>query len=277
MKKIFLIPLLFIFLSIFSCSKIPENNERHSVNSSIDSMFPEEFLAFQPSNICFLEISNKVENLKVRIAVRDYWLSDSVLSGDAEIFFYENDSIPVLNFKAPYFGMKGIAVDSITNRQVVRVAYEMPKLDFSKPIAFEKFSDLPFFFLDVNFDGKKDLIITYFRQGQRRSNAYQAFHIIDEISGGYGYDYLYDCLRGVAPYQDLDDLSEIDFTKKEISTFDYAGYSDSQKEIYKPINNQITLRTIETYDSLGWLLARRQVLKTDTITTYHNNREHLFK
>ena len=81
----------------------------------------------------------------------------------------------------------------------------------------------------------------------------------------------------IAPFADLDDLSEIDYTTQEISTFSYGGYSDSKKWIYKPINGKIILHRIEDYDSLGWLLARRQILNVDTITSYHNGREYLYE
>lgn len=143
------------------------------------------------------------------------------------------------------------------------------------PIKFSQFSALPFFFLDVNFDGDDELIMNYARQGQRYSNAYVAYGL-QYWNGEIGYDYLYDSTRGVAPFSDLDDLSEIDYTTQEISTFSYGGYSDSKKRIYKPINGKISLHRIEDYDSLGWLLARRQILNVDTITSYHNGREHLY-
>jgi len=39
----------------------------------------------------------------------------------------------------------------------------------------------------------------------------------------------------------------------------------------------MNLAIIEEYDSLGYVLARRQILTTDTITSYHNNREYLYK
>lgn len=277
MKNLLYIPLILSFLAVFSCSTPTENTDEDFDETSIYSIYPDGFREFATSRVCFIEFTNKIENLKAKVAVHDFFFNDSTLWGDAEIIFLENDTTPVLYTKAPFFGMSGVPYDTICNSQILKLQYKMPQLDMTKPISFDIFRDLPFFFLDVDFDGRKDLVVKYFRQGQRWEHAFQAYDVIDELDGSFGYDYLYDNLRGVAPFQDLDELSEIDYSKKEISTYIYGGYSNSKKSIYKPINGKITLHSIENYDSLGWLLARRQVLKVDTITTYHNNRQYLYK
>lgn len=278
MKNLLYILFLFTLLTVISCSNSTDStDEEHEfAEYSNSSIYPEEFRMFAPSRVCFIDFTNEIENMKAKVAVHDYLFSDSVLVGNAEIIFYQNDSTPSLYFRAPYFGMRGVPVDTIRNSQILRLTYKTPKYDINKPISFDTFRDVPFFFLDVNFDGKKDFVIKNFQLGQRWYDAYQAYDVTNDIDGSYGYDYLYDDLRGVAPYQDLDDLSEIDYTKKEISTYMYGGYSDSRKTIYKYINGKITLHSTEDYDSLGRVLARRQVLKIDTITTYHNNRQNLF-
>lgn len=277
MKNLLYIFLLLPLLDVIGCSDQTDRTDEVNDEYSIFSIYPEEFSIFAPSRVCFIDFTNEIENMKAKIAVHDYFFSDSVLTGDAEIIFYKNDSTLSLYFRAPYFGMRGVPADTIRNSQILRLTYKTPVYDINKPISFDTFRDVPFFFLDVDFDGKKDFVIKYFRQGQRWSDAYQAYDVTDDIYGSYGYDYLYDDLRGVAPYQDLDDLSEIDYNNKEISTYFYGGYSDSKKTIYKSKNGKITLHSIEDYDSLGWVLARRQVLKIDTLTTYHNNRQNLFK
>lgn len=279
MKYLLYILLFIPLLTVISCSKQPDSTDEEFEfdEYSIFSIYPEEFRVFAPSRVCFIDFTNEIENMRAKVAVHDYFFSDSVLTGNAEIIFYKNDSTPSLYFRAPYFGMRGVPVDTIRNSQILRLTYKTPKYDINKPISFDTFRDVPFFFLDVNFDGKKDFVIKDYSQGQRWTDAFHAYDVTDDIDGSYSYDYLYDDLRGVAPYQDLDELSEIDYTHKEISTYIYGGYSDSKKTIYKPKNGKITLHSIEDYDSLGWVLARRQVLKIDTITTYHKNRQNLFK
>ncbi len=238
--------------------------------------YPEGFNGFDNGdNICFIKYRNKINGYDVKIAVRQFGYVDSSLYGNAEIAFLRNDT-RVLYFRNYYFRIDSLDLKKINNYEVVELDYNYPKINKLKPLKFQQFSSLPFFFLDVNFDGEDELVMNYARQGQRYTNAYVAYglqHYFEYVS----YDYLYDSTRGIAPFSDLDDFSEIDYTKKEISTFYYGGYSDSEKRIYKPINGKISLHRIEDYDSLGWLLARRQILRVDTITTYHNGRECLYR
>ena len=273
----------FIFILIMtigcfiSCSK--QSNTTDLGNYTVATThisYPEGFNVFDNGdNICFIKYRNKINGYDVKIAVRQFGYVDSTLYGNAEIAFLRSDTC-FLYFRNYYFRIDSLDLKKINNHEVVELDYNYPKINKLKPLKFQQFSSLPFFFLDVNFDGKDELVMNYARQGQRYSNAYVAYgleHCFEDVS----YDFLYDSTRGTAPFSDLDDLSEIDYTKKEISTFCYGGYSDSEKRIYKPINGKISLHRIEDYDSLGWLLARRQVLKVDTITTYHNGREYLYK
>jgi len=80
--------------------------------------------------------------------------------------------------------------------------------------------------------------LNHSEQGQRWNNAYVAYGLQYEGQQPYYYDFLYDAVRGIAPYQNLDNLSEIDFNKKEISTFSYGGMDISIKEIYRKTNEK---------------------------------------
>lgn len=238
--------------------------------------FPDGFEMFDKGdNICFIKYRNKIYGYDVRIAVRPFAYFDSTLTGSAEIAFLRNDTC-FISLPNPFFRIDSLNRKQIENFDVVELDYKYPQINKSKPIEFNQFNALPFFFLDVNFDGEDELIMNYARQGQRYCDAYVAYGL-QYWNGDIGYDFLYDSTRGVAPFSALDDLSEIDYTTQEISTFSYGGYSDSKKLIYKPINGKISLQRIEDFDSLGELLARRQILRVDTITTYHNRRECLYR
>lgn len=271
--------LTIVMAYLISCSK---SEQAHSIILSNDTLgisqnsFPDGFEMFDNGdNICFIKYRNKINGFDVRIAVRPFAYIDSTLFGSAEIAFLQNDTC-FISLPNPFFRIDSLNTKLIENYDVVELDYKQPQINKLKSIEFSKFRSLPFFLLDVNFDGKDELIMNYAGQGQRYCNAYVVYGL-QYWNGEMGYDFLYDSTRGVAPFSDLDDLSEIDYTKKEISTFYYGGYSDSEKRIYKPINGKINLHRIEDYDSLGWLLARRQILRVDTITTYHNRREYLYR
>lgn len=275
--------LLFILtmstLYLFGCSRTRQSSVNNLGNDSIiisHTIFPDDSEMFDNERrVCFVKYHNQINGYDVRITVRNFEYNDSKLIGNAEIAFLRHDTC-FISLPNPFFRICGLNNKNIGNYDIVELVYKKTQINKSKPIGFNEFSSLPFFFLDVNFDEQDELIMNYARQGQRYSNAYVAYGL-QYWKGNIGYDFLYDSTRGIAPFSDLDDLSEIDYTKKEISTFCYAGYSDSEKRIYKPINGKISLHMIENYDSLGWLLARRQILCADTITTYHNGREYLYK
>lgn len=271
--------LTIVIIYLISCSKSGQTDSiilRNDTLRNSHNHFPDGFEMFDNGdNICFVKYRNKINGFDVRIAVRPFAYIDSTLFGSAEIAFLRNDTC-FISLPNPFFRIDSLNRKQIENFDVVELDYKYPQIKKSKPIEFNQFNALPFFFLDVNFDGEDELIMNYARQGQRYCDAYVAYGL-QYWNGKIGYDYLYDSTRGVAPFYDLDDLSEIDYTTQEISTFSYGGYSDSKKLIYKPINGKISLQRIEDYDSLGWLLARRQILRVDTITTYHNGRECLYR
>lgn len=270
--------LTIVMVYLISCSKSGQTDSilRNDTLRNSHNPFPDGFEMFDKGdNICFIKYRNKINGYDVRIAVCPFAYFDSTLIGSAEIAFLRNDTC-FISLPNPFFRIDSLNIENIGNYDVVELVYNQPQINKTKPIEFKEFSSLPFFFLDVNFDKKDELIMNYARQGQRYCNAYVAYGL-QYWNGDIGYDFLYDSTRGIAPFSDLDDFSEIDYTKKEISTFYYSGYSDSEKRIYKPINEKISLHRIEDYDSLGWILARRQILRVDTITTYHNGRECLYR
>lgn len=272
--------LTIVMACLIGCSKSGQTDSSDRANDTLGishNPFPNGFEIFDNGeNICFVKYRNKINGFDVRIAVRPFAYVDSILFGSAEIAFLRNDTC-FISLPNPFFRIDSLNRKMIENYDVVELDYPYPQINKSKPIKFSQFSALPFFFLDVNFDGEDELIMKYARQGQRYCNAYVAYGLQYWNGESTGYDYLYDSTRGIAPFADLDDRSKIDYTTQEISTFSYGGYSDSKKLIYKPINGKISLHRIEDYDSLGWLLARRQILNVDTITSYHNGREYLYK
>lgn len=272
--------LLIVLVCLIGCSKSGQTDSSDRANDILGTShkpFPLGFELFDNGdNICFVKYRNKINGFDVRIAVRPFAYIDSILTGSAEIAFLRNDTC-FISLPNPFFRIDSLNRKQIENFDVVELVYNYPQINKSKPIEFNQFNALPFFFLDVNFDGEDELIMNYARQGQRYCDAYVAYGLQHWNGESTGYDYLYDSTRGIAPFSDLDDLSEIDYTTQEISTFSYGGYSDSKKRIYKPINGKISLHRIEDYDSLGWLLARQQILRVDTITTYHNGKEYLYR
>jgi len=86
------------------------------------------------------------------------------------------------------------------------------------------YGELPFFFADVNFDGKNELILTKYREGQRGSNSY----IVYSINPDGAFDEVIEL-----PFDRLDDFSTIDSENKQIIIQNSNGANDSFEEVYK--------------------------------------------
>jgi hypothetical protein len=277
MKNLLYLIILIFCIVVFGCNKVEQAKNDVENEDKFQVKYPEEFKDFE-GNICFIKYKNKIENHSVKVILHSFWFDydRKWLCGSAEIMFYKNETTPDMYFRSPRFCVE-TPYDTVKNGDVIELEYKLPKVDYSKPFRLDPFYLTPFFFLDVNFDGKKELVLSRFGDAQRGATAFVAYDVSDPVSGYLGYDYLYDDIRGVAPYADMDYLTEIDYKKKEISTFSYGGNGLSEKNVYRLINGKIKLVAYEDYDSMGFRLARRRELKVDTITTYHNGREHIFK
>lgn len=268
-KKIISVFICCLSLILICCATTNKNT------SIEDESFPLEDFSPLEGEVCYLTYKDSINGFKVRVKLNNYEQEEFELFGSAEIGFYKNNALK-MSFVNPLFKINLTGLKEIKNYDIVTIDYKTPKVNFDDNISLGVFKELPFFFLDVDFDGNDELLLSNPGAGQRYCTSflvYSPYLLFNDII----YDTLYDKLKNIPPYQELDELSELDYRNKEISIFNYGGYSDSEKRIYKRNDNTIQLDRIEDYDSLGYVLARRRVLKIDTITTYHNGREYLYK
>ena len=85
---------------------------------------------------------------------------------------------------------------------------------------------VPFFFKDVDFDGKEELVLRFPNEGQGLSNLYQ----------------VWDCgLKHNEPYNDFDDLTIFDANRKEITIRYHGGVSTWTRKYYRLEDREMTL------------------------------------
>jgi len=95
----------------------------------------------------------------------------------------------------------------------------------------------PFFFADVNFDGKKDLILTLRNSGPKWINLYRVYLFDTKPSyHTYDVDVLYRKTER-SPFIDFDDHTQFDYKKKEIIISTYDGAIFCKEEYYR-LNNE---------------------------------------
>jgi hypothetical protein len=92
--------------------------------------------------------------------------------------------------------------------------YEIKPNKNSNDSIVQLHGEVPFFFADVNFDGKDELLITHPRAGQKWEHAFTVHPCEEE-------DPFYSPFKK-APFNELDESSEIDKKNKRILT-EYSG------------------------------------------------------
>ena len=204
--------ILFLILIAFSLSwqTLAQNN------------VPTGFECFVAKYI-YINFKQPIEGYRVKAKVK--LPAQNGYCGSAEIIFQKGGNS--YTFNNPYFRIEGLKNGDFYDGDCFNVDYILPPIDYSKPIKlYEAFNNLPFVFIDIDFDGNKELVMVYANQAQRGSDAYEVVATVDASYGDMRFDYDRDiafCLDG---------MSEIDFTKKTISLWHSLGIQYSYKTIY---------------------------------------------
>jgi hypothetical protein len=100
-------------------------------------------------------------------------------------------------------------------------------LDYAAPEMTDKLPSTCFFFVDFNYDGKKELVLTEFANGQRLRNTYQVY--APDVTGVSKSN----MTTGQEPFASLDSESKIDFKDRTIRLFNSGGANLSEQLLYK--------------------------------------------
>ncbi len=175
------------------------------------------------------------------------------LVGPAIITFLKGSSylfsVTANNFHLPFYELKERGILEV---EADGQAYEV---DLTKVYSFEYSSDsfnkillmsnthkyeasgsreqVPFFFEDVDFDGKNELVIVDFNVGQRGYNEYTIYK--SNYKNGNMYN-----LVNTEPFSILDQLSTFDQENKTIDVFSSGGACSNSNEKFRLIDGEYT-------------------------------------
>jgi hypothetical protein len=99
----------------------------------------------------------------------------------------------------------------------------------------------PFFFEDIDFDGKDELVIVDFNSGQRGVNEYSIY------KPTYKYGNMYN-LVSVEPFNIVDQLSTFDKVNKTIDIYSSGGSCSNSNQKFKLVNGKYTLVELTDWD-----------------------------
>lgn len=173
-----------------------------------------------------IEYAEPINGFKVSITWIPKEIQYSFAKGPAiiELFNIQDSTISTFTANALAIDLARLPFEYNSDTTAITNTPGNVKLSYAKDLEFrdDGFGTQvePFFFQDVNFDNKKELIITEYGTGQRGTNNYK----IAETSN---IEFLN------SPFSELDDLSLIDYKNKTITIRGSGGACDGTTEIYK--------------------------------------------
>lgn len=166
-----------------------------------------DFACFEDKKV-FVKYSNTIEGYDVKIMVSLDTLH-TPRPYRALIDFSKNGET-VVQILHPDFFLPEEKRSQYEENSIIIANYNTPTIEEKGIVRLEAFDDVPFFFLDVDFDGKKELLLNHFGMGQRGENA---FEVIDFEAN----DYYGNLEYRKEPFASFDSLTEIDYDNKTIT------------------------------------------------------------
>ncbi len=138
--------------------------------------------------------------------------------------FFSSDSHTFQIFHGAYKPFIESFPDTLKPLDCIELEYKKPVFPNRNKIPLDSIRDLPFAFIDINFDGKKELLLAYPGLGQKSINTYTAYTIpeLKEFNPFKGY--AWNC---------LDEWTEFDYSTKTVISSLWAGYDGSEKWYFK--------------------------------------------
>jgi len=195
-------------------------------------------------NVVTLRYNNVINGLKVEVLWKPKTVRNGYARGPAIIQLTDEEHEVISTVVANYFTVteeraaKFIEWKKEENEdaQVKKILSKTVNLDYINPKIPEGecrlgVTDVPFFFYDLNFDGKKELLVGEVETGQRWRTTFKAYELADSKYSVLKNPYLQ--ITYNEPYIFLDEASMVNRPNKTITIFNSAGVGSSSSEIYK--------------------------------------------
>ena len=174
---------------------------------------------------------HSIESFDVRILWRPREQMSGYLIGPAILEFNHKDPKKGFALTNNRFGLPDSDewMKTVTIKDGYYVKTSQPHLvvDYAVPDMMDKLPSTCVFFIDFNFDGKKELVLTEFANGQRFRNTYQVYDL-DEIGNSKS-----NTTTAQEPFASMDSESKVDFKDRTIRLFNSSGANLSEQLLYK--------------------------------------------
>ena len=212
------------------------------------------------SNYVVIKYTNKVNGFDVVAVLNPFTYVEewNLLLGNARIFFFGKASRPVEIDHPEFYTYLEDDVAKVESGSLIRCeyveGYEYDENVFQNPSVsiMELGSGGPFFFLDVNFDDKPDLLLRFRFMAPFGHDGFLAFD--SEVFSGDER-----LLKTLIPISDLDVFSEVDYVKKTLTTYHFTGTNQGEVEelVYRrQPDGSMMISEINVYPNWNDLVGR---------------------
>ncbi len=243
MKSATLTSLLFMALFISSCREKPSNQINIVQKDEVvqkEQVVQKE--AVVQNDTVIISYSRQINGYKVTIIYKPNMIRYKMAFGPAILNFKNKKT--EFNISNNYLALPPELFDfDLNDNEITGIKTNKITIDYKEPNLenglFENIY-VPFAFIDLNFDGKKELLITETAQGQRFVDVFKVYSL---KKGESGYDEYQ--INTDAPYDLIDFWSAIDKKNKELILYGSGGVCNNMYETYSLIKGKYSLTKIE--------------------------------
>jgi antitoxin component YwqK of YwqJK toxin-antitoxin module len=201
-----------------------------------------------------IRYANEIDGYKVEVLWIPTLADESYLLTGPAVIKLTNANGETGTVVNNFFGFRGYKADEITAKLGIDhndtgdiIGYKKNELilEYSSDTYFE-----PFFFGDINFDGKLDFIAVEPDEGQRSRDAYKVHELKD--LGGSGFGGGFNAITYKQPFVDLDEGTGIDSERKTITHSYSGGAYDFDTVTYTLKSHNLFTKETESFFSKGF-------------------------
>jgi hypothetical protein len=190
------------------------------------------------SDIVQVSYNQKVNGYQVTVVWKPNLLKSGNAVGPAMLEF-KND-FTAFTLTNNHFSLPATLVDLETDENnIIGIKTNQIAIDYKKPTIQNKIFEMiavPFLFVDLDFDGEKEILLTKSGQGQRFGDAFDAYALNAGILSSDFYQ-----ITNKAPYNQIDHKTKLNREKKELTIYSAGGACGSIGETYSLVNGTLAV------------------------------------
>jgi hypothetical protein len=191
-------------------------------------------------NVVTIDYSNEINGYTVRVFWKPIEVRNNHTKGPAILEFYNNNDSTSFFLTNTHFGIENRKLPFTYSEDyldIVSIDENEIELEYHEDFLISDYSfgttNEPFFFQDLDFDDREELIFVELGNGQRGLASFKAFKFdfSDFINLRLQPDLF--GITSIEPFRSLDEMSKIDYLTKRISIYKSGGNCANSYEIYK--------------------------------------------